>query len=74
MNLLQNFSPAAVCSQDFVDAHVVHARVLFRAGQQAIEFVTPFEMPDMCDQFRPVKQCLVLAEFCQLRLQRGVER
>lgn len=74
MNLLQDVLPAAVRSQDFVDGHAMHAGVLFRAGQQAIELVTPFEMPDMSDQFGPVKQYLVLTEFRQLRLKRGVDR
>ena len=60
-------------AQHLLDGHVMDTRILFGAGQQTFELVTPLVMADMRDKLGPVEQRLLVAETGQLRFQRGFD-
>ena len=65
--------PAAMGLEHLLHGHAVNARVFFRAGQQAGEFVAPLVVADMRDQLGLAEHGLVLAKTRQLCLLRGLQ-
>ena len=55
VHLLNDILPTAVGNHDFLLGHVMNTRVFPGAGQQSVEIVTPFEMPDMGYAFGAVE-------------------